>query len=996
MSLTPICRDAGGGGSIFPRRIPYSALFESGYSSTGTVATDCTIALGFKPTAASIAPLNDMTAHYLLTIQKVGTTVRVWKQGVELENYTGTVGATYAAFLSNVLTAYCGSNKGYYSNLYVAEQALTYTDFWECSDFVTGLWVAKEVVIPTVPKEFMVSRTLGVASATSQDADREPARAFDGLTSQSHDSCAMSAKSSSSGVIYYGIGKDFGAGNEQVLSRCKQYGPNNYGTVYGATGTQSFALQGSQDGSNWTTLGSISWTGSVKNEIHEVTSNDLATKWRHARIYFTANVSNASRYCSVAEVQFNTVEDITYGPGGGLCDFSNALSLGEDSSGSGNDWTMDGEQTLDTPTHNQPTFNPLDIGLDPYLNMISTNGNRTMSVGNGGLPLSMPIPLDGKWSATFTLDTIAYAKTNTWIGIVDERALTSGMAWNLAPPRGHCIGFSAAGSKRIDAVNTAYGTAHAMNDTISVNVDMDAGSVSFGLNGVDQGVAENTLVAGSRWFFCVLSASAADVFSYLPDETPPTEFTSIGDFSELPAPTILKSAQCADVVLREGKAGQQFTGGTPLASSTYDTSVQNVAFAFDGNTTSFWQSARETAYTGPWWIAYLLPAAQQIASYSITPRSSEYNRSPGTFVMQGSNTTTNGSDGTWTDLDARNGITFNSMTPQLFAIATPDSYSAYRLYITYVPDSYGTTSISEWIGLVGDTVIELPDMEGGPDFVNIKDRDTAYSWVLSDKERGANKQLYIDQSIAETSTTDLFTRFTDDGYALGNGYASNAPNDSFLDLCLKAGIDQGFEIVTYSGQDNAQSLSHSLGKAPTFIVVKNLSYASGWRVYHVALGASYALELNDTLAAFGGVWNGTEPTRTTFDVSYNRATSMAGDEYIAYLFTDSDIFKAFSYTGNLSTDGPFVNLGGKPLSVPFLKNADAATDWLNFDSARSPSNPLNNDLFPNQSYAEGGASRYSFTSVGFKNILNSATNNGSGNLHVGLAILESTKYSNAY
>ncbi len=41
--LLPLFAQAG---RTFPGQIDYSALLESGYSSTGAVATDCTIALG--------------------------------------------------------------------------------------------------------------------------------------------------------------------------------------------------------------------------------------------------------------------------------------------------------------------------------------------------------------------------------------------------------------------------------------------------------------------------------------------------------------------------------------------------------------------------------------------------------------------------------------------------------------------------------------------------------------------------------------------------------------------------------------------------------------------------------------------------------------------------------------------------------------------------------------------------------------------------------------
>ena len=200
--------------------------------------------------------------------------------------------------------------------------------------------------------------------------------------------------------------------------------------------------------------------------------------------------------------------------------------------------------------------------------------------------------------------------------------------------------------------------------------------------------------------------------------------------------------------------------------------------------------------------------------------------------------------------------------------------------------------------------------------------------------------------------------------------------------------------------DLAQTLAHSLGKTPTFMIFKNLTTDSYWAVYHKALGVTQGLYLNYTGAAFAAssLWNDTEPNSTHFTVGYNTQTSVAGDNFVVYLFTDSDIFRAFSYTGNGLIDGPFVNLGGKPLGIPFMKNSNFDRDWINQDSARSPFNPVSRLLQPNRVDPDYNTPVFNlnFTSSGFKVANNSGGWNRSGDLMVGLAILESTKYSNAY
>ena len=111
------------GVEVYPHDVGFSALLEDDYTIPGVVATNATIALCFKPTAGTVATMIDGSAHHHLVIQKNGTTVKLWKNGKDLPDYTGTVGATYGDFLKNVLTALSGSYHGYYSELHVVEQS---------------------------------------------------------------------------------------------------------------------------------------------------------------------------------------------------------------------------------------------------------------------------------------------------------------------------------------------------------------------------------------------------------------------------------------------------------------------------------------------------------------------------------------------------------------------------------------------------------------------------------------------------------------------------------------------------------------------------------------------------------------------------------------------------------------------------------------------------------------------------------------------------------
>jgi hypothetical protein len=122
----------------------------------------------------------------------------------------------------------------------------------------------------------------------------------------------------------------------------------------------------------------------------------------------------------------------------------------------------------------------------------------------------------------------------------------------------------------------------------------------------------------------------------------------------------------------------------------------------------------------------------------------------------------------------------------------------------------------------------------------------------------------------------------------------------------------------------------------------------------------------------------------------------SGDSYIAYVFAAIPGYSAFgSYTGNGSTDGPFVYTGFRPAFV-LWKNASATAGWFLMDSARSVYNVANTFLRPNATDAEGTAANSiaDFTSNGFKIRGNGGDVNGSGNTIIFMAFAENPfKYS---
>jgi hypothetical protein len=122
-----------------------------------------------------------------------------------------------------------------------------------------------------------------------------------------------------------------------------------------------------------------------------------------------------------------------------------------------------------------------------------------------------------------------------------------------------------------------------------------------------------------------------------------------------------------------------------------------------------------------------------------------------------------------------------------------------------------------------------------------------------------------------------------------------------------------------------------------------------------------------------------------------------GDSLVAYCFAQISGYSAFgSYTGNGSTDGPFIYCGFRPEFVMIKKTATGGGDrgWLMEDAARSPYNAAELFLYANSSDAESNNQQIDFLSNGFKIRNNGLVTNNSGITNIYMAFAENPfKYS---
>tara|TARA_R100001244_G_scaffold131611_1_gene105132 strand:+ start:2909 stop:3967 length:1059 start_codon:yes stop_codon:yes gene_type:complete len=280
-----------------------------------------------------------------------------------------------------------------------------------------------------------------------------------------------------------------------------------------------------------------------------------------------------------------------------------------------------------------------------------------------------------------------------------------------------------------------------------------------------------------------------------------------------------------------------------------------------------------------------------------------------------------------------------------------------------------------------------------PDFIWSKGRNATDAHGLFDSSRGVRQWLRSNTNDAEITVASGYdlTAFNSDGFSTGNNQysticggsnyaawqwkANGGTRTTFTESGdnpgggYQANTTSGFSIVDYTGTGATGTVTHGLGVAPKFIIIKNRGVADSWAVLPPGRNDLY-LVLDTTVgwADEAAFWNDTSPSSTVFTVSTDHSVNADGETYIAYCFAEVQGYSQFgTYYGNASTDGAYVHLGFKPALVIFKVVSDPNYGYSMMDNARSPFNLMDDDLYANSNAAEvTDANKVDFLSTGFK------------------------------
>jgi hypothetical protein len=311
-----------------------------------------------------------------------------------------------------------------------------------------------------------------------------------------------------------------------------------------------------------------------------------------------------------------------------------------------------------------------------------------------------------------------------------------------------------------------------------------------------------------------------------------------------------------------------------------------------------------------------------------------------------------------------------------------------------------------------------------PDMVWIKERNNVRYHRILDAVRGATKEVFPNDTLAEATSPNSLTSFDSDGFTIGSDTSVNSGSGTYVAWNWKAGgsgvsntdgsitstvsanTESGFSIVTFTGNGSSSAtVGHGLDQVPEFIIQKRRDSTNDWQVSVKDIGVGY-LNYTDAFGTSGGSngrlsYTGNTSTYYTWLAGSSTVNSVnaSGATYVSYCFHSVEGFSKFSsFVGNGSADGVFVYTGFRPAFV-MVKATSTANDWFMYDTKRNTYNVVDNILVANGSNSESGvalaARNMDILSNGFKCRGNDG-GNLSGQTHIYMAFAEQpVKFSNA-
>jgi len=208
----------------------------------------------------------------------------------------------------------------------------------------------------------------------------------------------------------------------------------------------------------------------------------------------------------------------TYGTNGFYLQFKNSASLGTDSSGNGNTFTVNNltsiDQTTDTPTNNWNTLNPLLTPTSGSAGGLSDgNLTHTANYQNGGT-FFLDKDSTGKWYWECKVISGANSSLDIAFGFSSDKNIRNDGSSSWAVTNTLWL-YSTDGSKYNGSWTSSAGATFTNGDIIGMALDLNGDTITFYKNGVSQFTIYSLTISGTAitpWIQntvtgCVVSAN---------------------------------------------------------------------------------------------------------------------------------------------------------------------------------------------------------------------------------------------------------------------------------------------------------------------------------------------------------------------------------------------------------------------------------------------------------------------------------------------------------
>ena len=283
----------------------------------------------------------------------------------------------------------------------------------------------------------------------------------------------------------------------------------------------------------------------------------------------------------------------------------------------------------------------------------------------------------------------------------------------------------------------------------------------------------------------------------------------------------------------------------------------------------------------------------------------------------------------------------------------------------------------------------------------IKNRDTTDYHMLENRVSGAGTALFPNDTAAASTQPDFIHKFLAGGVQIGEDTYYNTANESYAfwnfmmeatgsGSALESGsinttalVDTtlGMSVGTFTGTGSANETIQTGLTGCEMIIVKRTNATYGWAVWHSGLTDDYSVLLNTNAAQVSsGYWDTSGNTSTLIELGTDsEAVNKSGQPYNFIAFAPSQFISIGTYEGNANADGAFcptLNSLGVPIQPVWtlIKSMDHTQSWFLRDTARSPYNVVNKELYPDLTNAEVTSSTMDIVTGGFKQRVSSDSN----------------------